>query len=61
MHDATALYRSKLTNTQEEFTMRVQAYITFAGRCQEALAFYKNPSGPKSPAGCAGKKAPMRT
>jgi len=34
--------RFKFTTTREEFTMKVQAYVSFSGRCEEALEFYKN-------------------
>ena len=38
-------HRFNLTATNKEFIMKVQAYITFAGRCEEALEFYKKSIG----------------
>ena len=37
--------RFNLSTTHQEFIMKVQAYITFAGRCEEALEFYKQSIG----------------
>ena len=37
--------RVNAATTHKEFIMKVQAYITFAGRCEEALAFYKTAVG----------------
>jgi PhnB protein len=34
-----------VTTTRKEFNMKVQAYISFNGRCEEALEFYKKTIG----------------
>ena len=38
-------HRFNLTTADKEFIMKVQAYISFSGRCEEALEFYKKSIG----------------
>ena len=38
-------HRFNLTTADKEFIMKVQAYVSFSGRCEEALEFYKKSIG----------------
>ena len=38
-------HRLNLYTTNEKPTMKIQAYLTFAGRCEEALEYYKKSMG----------------
>ena len=38
-------HRFNFTTTREELSMKVQAYVSFSGRCEEALEFYKKTIG----------------
>lgn len=43
--ETVAFSSTHLNTTNQEFTMNVQAYVTFGGRCEEALEFYKTSIG----------------
>ncbi len=38
-------HRFNLATADKEFIMKVQAYVSFSGRCEEALEFYKKSIG----------------
>ena len=52
--------RKALTTNEKEFIMKVQAYITFGGRCEEALEFYKKSIGAEVTGLLRWKESPTR-